>query len=224
MHFVQFFFDILPVGCAKYSRGNVLRCSFAFESRLCASCGPQWVIHIVKKVQPRSSVFRRYKTFTVFFSKSLWSPSGHQKCKVWIFAWNFAQVKVSMRIVYDESFNAFGCSYLEIWVMKNWPMYKNDASYVRIGTVKSVEIFTINYSRWDLYLCKVSSQNSNFKFLVTWGVPQGFAKKYSKSLISPERRATGMKFFQNMDNSEAHMMHIVSTQKRMNTWERSLVR
>ena len=155
----------------------------------------------LKKVRAHSFVLRRYRTFTVLFSKSLWFPSGHQNFEVWILAWNFAQIKFSMRIVYGESFNAFGCSYLEIWIMKVWPVYKNHASYIRVRTAKSVETFTINYSHRDLYLCKVSRQNSNFEFLVTWGGPQGFAKKYSKSLISPERRATGINFFQDMNNS-----------------------
>ena len=155
----------------------------------------------LKKVRAHSFVLRRYRTLTVIFIKSLWSPSDHQKFQFWILTWNFAQRKVSVRIVYGESFNAFGCSFLEILILNYWHFYTNDASYLKKGTIKMVETFTINYSHWDLYVWKVSSQNSKFNFLVTWGGPQAFVKKFSKTSISQEQSLRKPNHFRLLNHS-----------------------
>ena len=133
--------------------------------------------HVVRSIRC-SEWFKSLKWFAFLrlcswdmesFNKNLWSPSGHQKIQFWILAWKFVYIKVSVKIVYGEHFNAFGCSFLEIWILKYWPFHTNDASYLQKVTTKSVETFIINYSHWDLHIHKVSSQNWKFNFLVTWG-------------------------------------------------------
>ena len=147
------------------------------------------------------ALFLRYGGFTDFFNKNLWSPSGHQKIEFWILASNFVHMKVSVRIVYGERFNAFGCSFLEIWILKYWPFHTNDASYLKKGTTESVETFTIDYSHWELHVYNVSSQNSKFNSLVTWGGPQVFVKKFSKTSISQEQSLRKPNHFRLLNDS-----------------------
>ena len=135
-------------------------------------------MRILKKVRAHTFVLQRYGTFIAFFSKTLWSSSGHQKFEFWVSAWNFVQIKVSMRIVYGESFNHFGCSYLEIWRITCIHLLIFRYSYLKIGATKMIETFTINSYHRDLYLYKVSSRNPELKFV-------GFCSKMqSKSHIS----------------------------------------
>ena len=163
------------------------------------------------------ALFPRYGSFTDFFNKNL---CPLRSPKNWI--WNFGlKLCTHVRIVYGERFNAFGCSFLEIWILKYWPFYTNDASYFKKATTKSVETFTINYSHFNLYIRKVSSQNSKFNFFVTWGGPQVSVKKFSKS----SNRASGNRTILDFESlTTPDRTNIVTIKKRFYTWRGSLVR
>jgi hypothetical protein len=60
-----------------------------------------------------------------------------------------------------------------------------NTSYLENTLLKTSEIFYGNYSRWDLYMGKVSDQNSKLRFLDAWRPPQASWKcLYLKNLIA----------------------------------------
>ncbi len=55
-----------------------------------------------------------------------------------------------------------------------------NTSYLEDILFKTSEIFYGNYSRWNLYMDKVSSQNSKLRFFDAWGPHRLFANVYIK--------------------------------------------
>ena len=167
---------------------------------MCILWAPMSYAHPEKRSCPWLCVAKIQDFYCDFYQIPV-VPLRSLKIEFRILAWNFAHIKVSVRIVYGESFNTFGCSFLELWILKYWLFYTNYALFLKKGTTKSVETFTISYFHWDLYVCKVSSQNSKLNFFVTWGEPQGFDKNLSKSPVSLQHKAMSTNVFQDVHNS-----------------------
>ena len=83
-----------------------------------------------------------------------------------------------MGVVGGKNCRSFRCFYPNIIITNSgvfyiaYKLYTNRfrCSYVRTGTMKWTETFTITQSRWDLLLCQVSSWNSKLNFS---DVPEG---------------------------------------------------
>jgi hypothetical protein len=134
-------------------------------------------MNTLRRVREYSLLLPRYCIFTVFFSKMPWFTSGTSRKTDFQFSvWNFSQSKVSTRIVHCESFRPFRCFYrkIRIWWKRVFyiaHMYREIRySCLKIGTTKRSEKIIMNYSRWDLSLCKVSSRKSKVSFpWYSWG-------------------------------------------------------
>ncbi len=57
-----------------------------------------------------------------------------------------------------------------------------NTSYLEDTLFKTSEIFYGNYSRWDLYMGRVSGRNSKLRFFDGWGAHRLFENVYIKKI------------------------------------------
>ncbi len=116
-------------------------------------------MNTLKGVRRYSLLLPRYCIFAVFFIKMPWFLKEHHESCLSIF---------DLTLCKEKGINEN--SYCEIRT-SNLPIYMNYIKYtlsphpyLTIGTTKRSETFTMNYFRWCLSLCKVSSRKSEVSF------------------------------------------------------------